>query len=326
MSASSQEARALSCPRCGGRLSGVTASALVACAACGSPLAIHVPGEAVRESIHPAKSAAEAVAAAGTFWNRDGLPARFAQLAPEAPVLLFAAVGEAHRTSVASVTSRGVAPVAHETRDVALAAPIPGVPLEKADLPSALEAGARVPFDPAALQRSGLVFDPVKGPALLFPASRNGMSLEERLAVVYVPFWLVRKRFRRGLYEALVDAGTGRLLHARAPVARTRRLLESALLIHLLAAALALPLGGWGRIAGALAHLDEIGVILLFLIPAGLVALAAWSWNRLRFRYEIEGDASTVTFRAINKPAKTFLEKAVDRTMKVTMWILNKIV
>jgi len=312
---------AFNCPRCGERLAGVSASALLDCPACASPLAVHVPGEAVRESIAPAKSADAALHAASGFWTRDDVPKTFATIMPDAPVLIFAAVGEAHRTRVEG-SGRGVA---SDTLDVALAAPIPGVPLEKADLPSLLAQGAREPFDPAKLQKAGLVFDPIKGPAQLFPAPERGSVLEERLGVVYVPFWLVRKRFKLGLYEAVVDAGTGRVIHGRAPATRTRTLVQAAVLVYFLAAVLAMPLRGWERVAGALLNLDEPGVAMLFFIPAGLIGIAAWAWDRLRFRYEVDGDGVRATLVPINRPDKTFLERARDNVAKGTAWVLGKI-
>ncbi len=312
---------AFNCPRCAGGLAGVSASALLDCPACASPLAVHVPGEAVRESIAPAKSPQDALHAASGFWTRDDVPKTFAALAPEAPVLIFAAVGEAHRTRVEG-SGKGVA---SDTLDVVLAAPIPGVPLEKADLPSLLSQGTREPLDPAKLQKAGLVFDPIKGPAQLFPVAASGTILEERLGVVYVPFWLVRKRFKLGLYEAVVDAGTGRVLHGRAPATRTRKLVEAAVLVYFLAALLAMPFRGWQRIAGMLLNLDQVGVALLFFIPTGLIALAAWAWDRLRFRYEVDGDGARAELVPINRPEKTFLERVRNNVAKGTAWILSKI-
>ena len=315
-------AAAFVCPRCGNRLPGVSTSAFLDCPSCASPLAVYLPVEAVRESIAPQKDAAAALNAAAGFWKRDDVPKTFAAAPSEAPVLVFAAVAEARRTR-GNVT-RG-AGLAYETLEVALAAPVPGVPLEKADLPSILSGGARAPFDSVRLQKLGLVFDPLKGPDQLFPALREGELLEERLSVVYAPFWLVRKKFKLGLYQAVVDAGSGKVLHARAPATRTRKLVEAAVLVYFLAALLAMPAGGWGRLANALLQLDELGAAALFLIPTGLLALAAWAWDRLRFRYEVEGDSSGASLVPINRPAKTFLERVRDRVLKVTMWILNKI-
>ncbi|MBK9062486.1 MAG: hypothetical protein IPL89_04735 [Acidobacteria bacterium] len=311
----SARATAFTCPRCAGRLP-VASSAHLDCPSCGSALAIYVPGAAIREAVVPTKTAAEAAVAAVAFFSRHEVPRAFARLAPDPPVLLWAAAAETWRT-------RAAGGAVSETVQVALAAPVPGLALEKADLAAALAGGTREPFDPARLQRAGFVFDPVKGPDALFDAPAG--LLEERFGVVYVPFWIVRKRFRRGLYEALVDASSGALLHARAPAARTRRLLEAALLVYALAAALAMPLRGWGKIAQGLLNLDELGVFLLFLIPTGLVLLAAWAWNRLRFRYEIDGDAAIATLRPINKPERTLLERIAATVLKGTMWIAGKL-
>lgn len=298
----------------------MSTSALIDCPSCAFPLAVHVPGEAVRESIDPAKGADEALLAAAGFWKRDDVPKRFAEAAPDPPVLLFAAVAESHRAQVTG--KEGGGRVAREAYDVALAAPIPGIPLASVDFSEAVATGVRRPFDPARLQKSGLVFDPVKSPAQLFPPD-EGDRVDERLTVAYVPFWLVRKRFRLGLYEAVVHGGTGRVVHARAPLARTRKLLEATALVYLLAALVAMPARGWGAIARFLLNFDEPGIAAAFLIPAGLLALAAWAWNRLRFRYELIGDGSVVKRVPINKPAKTFLERATAKALEVAGWILS---
>jgi hypothetical protein len=320
--AAATEASAFSCPRCAAGLSRVSASALLNCPACASALAVYVPGQSIRESIVPAKGPREALAASAEFWARPEIPEKFATAVPEAPVLLFAAVGEAHWVEISGKHGAGVAVERHQ---VALAAPIPGVPVDKADLPGALAKGRRIAFDSVALQKTGHVFDPVTAPAQLFSAAGQGSAAAQRMGVVYVPFWLVRKRFRLGLYEALVDAGSGRVLHARAPLARTRLLFESAAIVYFLAALVAMPPTGWGHIASALLNLNEVGVGLLLLIPAGLLLVAAWAWDRLRFRYEVIGDSSAVKNVPINRPEATLLVRAAKKAAEVAMWILSKV-
>jgi hypothetical protein len=52
----------------------------------------------------------------------------------------------------------------------------------------------------------------------------------------------------------------------------------------------------WGALGvGALGILfGLIGLVLLLLIPAGLLLVAAWAWDRLRFRFELIGDMLSV--------------------------------
>ena len=83
-------ATALSCPRCGGRLSGVSSSALLDCPSCGSPLAVLVDGVPVREAVRPALLREDAVAATRAFWEGRKVPRSFlAEGSVEEPILVF---------------------------------------------------------------------------------------------------------------------------------------------------------------------------------------------------------------------------------------------
>lgn len=302
---------ALACPRCGSRLP-ATSPAFLDCPACASVLAVYLPVEPVREAVLPAQGREEAVAAARTFWERKWVPEGFAADATlEEPVLLFAPFHEVERT-VSTGEGRGASVSDGLVRSPAVK--IPGVPLSDIDVVAALEKAPRVPFDPVALQRRGVVFDPSEKR----PDPASGKVLEERLALVWVPVWLVRCRFTRNLYEVAVDGTTGAVLAGRAPTERSARLREAIGFVYLLAFLVGMPLWIWGRILyWIIGTFEDAGIVIALAIPPLLVSLLAFSWDRMRFRYEWVGDGRAVKLVAINRPEKTLPEKVRDRLLQL---------
>lgn len=313
----SATAAALVCPRCGARLPAASPEFLD-CPACASALAVFVEGEPVREAILPARGRAEAVAAARDFWKRKWVPGGFAADGTlDEPILVFAPFYEVERTVSSWEKGRTI------VSDRLVRAPavkIPGVPLESVETGGVLGEAPRVPFDPAALQRRGLVFDPDQES----PGTDGAAVVDERLALVWIPVWLVRCRFARNLYEAAVDGTTGAVLAGRAPTERSARLHEAIAFVYLLAFLIGMPARAWGRLFEFLSNFDELGLAAALFIPGLLVWLLAFSWDRLRFRYEWAGDGRAAKLVAINRPEKTLPERVRDGLFKAAAWVASR--
>lgn len=305
-------ATVLACPRCGARLP-ATSAAFVDCPSCTSPLAVFVEGEPVREAILPAVSREQAVAAARAFWKMKWVPSGFgADGTLEQPILVFAPFFELETT----VASHHNSPRGGADQIVrAAATPVPGVPLGQLDADAVLGGAARVPFDPSALQRRGLVFDPTEA-----PPARAGDVLEERLAIVWVPVWIVRCRFARNLFEAAVDGTTGATLGGRAPTERAARLHEAIGFVYLLAFLIGMPARAWGGVLEFLSNFDQAGLVAMLLIPGLLAWLLVFAWDRVRFRYEWAGEGRVVKLVPVNRPEKTLPEKVRDGLFKIAGW------
>ena len=309
-------ATVLSCPRCGARLPAAS-PAFLDCPSCASPLAVFVEGEPVREAILPALSREQAVAAARAFWTMKWVPRAFgADGTLEEPILVFAPFFELETTS--SSGRRGSkGGIDRLVRTPAVT--VPGVPLAAVDAEAVLGAAPRVPFDPSALQRRGLVFDPG-----LEPPARGESVVEERLAVVWVPVWLVRCRFARNLYEAAVDGTTGTVLSGRAPTERSARLHEAIGFVYLLAFLIGMPARAWGALFEFLSNFDQAGFVAALAVPGLLVWLLVFAWDRTRFRYEWCRDGRDLKLVAINRPARTLPERVRDGIFKVAAWVASQ--
>lgn len=309
-------ATALSCPRCGARLPAAS-PAFLDCPSCASPLAVFVEGEPVREAILPALSREQAVAAARASWAMKWVPRSFgADGSLEEPILVFAPFFESE-TTASSGRKGSKGSVDRVVRTPAV--DIPSVPLSAVDPEAVLGGARRVPFDPSALQRRGLVFDPG-----LTPPARGEGVVEERLAVVWVPVWLVRCRFARNLYEAAVDGTTGAVLSGRAPTERSARLHEAIGFVYLLAFLIGMPGRAWGSLFEFLSNFDQAGLVAALFIPGLLVWLLVFAWDRTRFRYEWCRDGRVVKLVAINRPARTLPEKVRDGLFKAAAWVASK--
>ena len=126
----------LSCPRCGGRLPGVSSSALLDCPSCGSPLSVLVDEAPVREAVRPRLGKEEAIAATRAFWEGKRVPrAFFAEGSVVEPVLVFVPFHERVRTLVLSAPE---GPTFVDRASFAPAVKIPGVPLERLDAAAAV--------------------------------------------------------------------------------------------------------------------------------------------------------------------------------------------
>jgi len=309
-------ATVLACPSCASRLPAAS-PAFLDCPSCASPLAVFVEGEPVREAILPALSREQAVAAARAFWTMKWVPRAFgADGTLEEPILVFAPFFESETTaSSGRKGSRGG--LDRLVRSPAVA--IPGIPLAAVDVEAVLGEAKRVPFDPSALQRRGLVFDPGSE-----PPARGENIVEERLSVVWIPVWLVRCRFARNLYEAAVDGTTGTVLSGRAPTERSARLHEAIGFVYLLAFLIGMPVRAWGALFEFLSNFDQVGLVAALFIPGLLVWLLVFAWDRTRFRYEWYRDGRAMKLVAINRPEKTLPEKVRDGLFKVAAWVASR--
>ncbi len=301
-------AAVLNCPSCGGGLGPTAVGGSVDCPSCGQPLAVRLPDSPPRLTVPETVGAERARARALSAWHgplvETGFPSR-ARI--DEPHLIFVAFYEVERTLA---------------RGPAIVESVESVPaVEVAELPVAAlrtalaDPGERIAFDPLELQTQGTVFDPAIDAKSLTPLPQGNplpVLLEEVVRVVYVPFWIVRCRYRRNLYEASVDGTTGELLEARAPAPRTARLPSAIAVLYLLAAVTAL-LGKVGlNHLLLLIRLRELGLGAAAAFLAGLAWLTAWSWDRIRFRWEVLTEGSTHRLVAVNRPPKTLPEKAAD--------------
>ncbi len=304
------------CPQCGAAVPGAASMGPVDCAACGEQLAVYDPEITPRSFVNPRLGEERAVARALEAWKEDErVPQNFGT--PEQagrPHLLFVAFWEIERTTGSPGDLR-------DEHYFVPATKLPGVRLETIAASASRE--PHQPFDALAMQRRGTVLDPLIDAA--DAAVRRGNILAESRRVVFVPLWLVRCRFGRNLYELYLDAITGAPLTGRAPTRRDSRLPQAIGALYLLALITGMPMRGWATLAGWLANLDTLGIAILLAIPGLLVWIVAWSWDRLRFRYELAIDGAQRTFVAINRPEKTTPEKVRDGLFKTAAWIMEKI-
>lgn len=312
----------LACPSCGGAVPAAASCAFLPCPSCGSPLAVRAPDGVVRRAVLPALGEREALAAARRCWEGPMVPEGFSMRSlVEAPRLAFLAFYEVERTLEREGSARRVL---LETLDRAPAVSLPGFRIEALD-PHAIEGSIEpIPFDPAALQRRGLVFDPSRSVGEAVPVDPAVKLLEERVAVVYLPVWFVRCRYGRNLYEVAVDGATGAVLRARAPAVRDLRLPQAIAAVYLLAFASAFFFKAGLTTLLLLLKLREVGAIGGLFLLAGLAWLLAWAWDRIRFRYEvvIEGDARKLV--AINRPERTAPEKVRDGLIALAGQLLER--
>ena len=92
------------------------------------------------------------------------------------------------------------------------------------------------PFDPAALHRSGMVFEPVGSPDEALESARKAFEDEvsgsvklsrtaqlftrlvrPRLGLVYYPMWVLRYLYHGRAFQVVVDAFDGQVLYGKAP-------------------------------------------------------------------------------------------------------------
>jgi len=311
-------AASFNCPQCGASVPGAASMGPVDCSACGEQLAVYDSELTSRAFVNPLLDADRVVERAREAWKNELVPVSFG--APEQvgrPHLLFVAFWEIQRTCGSRAGND-----LRDERHFVPATKMPGLPLEKIGEHALRE--TRQPFDALALQRRGTVLDPLIDSRDAAPRNDQA-TLAEHRRVVFIPLWLVRCRYGRNLYELYIDAITGAPITGRAPTRRDSRLPQSIAAIYLLALITGMPARGWITLAGWLSNLDTLGLAIMLAIPGVLVWIVAWSWDRLRFRYELAIDGTQRTFVAINRPEKTTPEKVRDGLFKTAAWIMDKV-
>jgi len=308
---------ALACPSCGGAVR-AWGPGFLDCGSCRTPLAI-VGGEEMRQAIEPKAGAAEALAAAVACWLRRGVPRSFRNPAAwDAPRLVFAAFYEVERSYG---SGEGSVEVLEAGPAVTMSvAPLDLLPLE------ALAVHPRQAFEPAAMQRRAVVLDPSLTLDQAVPARQGSTLIEETGRVVYLPLWLLHRRYGRDVYQTLVDGSTGRVLGGRAPIERSARLPGAIAAIYLLGLlAASMPRAGFWYVK-ALFRIHEVAAIPATLVSlAGLAWLLAWAWARIRFRWELVLEGSASRFVAFNRPERTLPEELRDAILDAAHWLTRRI-
>ncbi|MCM2256881.1 MAG: hypothetical protein NDJ94_14585 [Vicinamibacteria bacterium] len=293
----------LGCPACGGRLPRrASLPGPIACPSCGSPLVTVASEASARSLLRPQVSADEARAAALVAWRHPLAPPGFPGR-PETPRLLYVALWEVERTVARPRARAGEDPLL-DVRSRELSFWRPELGLTDLDCEAVLDAAGREPFDLDTVG-DAIVLDPVRSVRDAAPPAPGVRVLEERAEVVHVPLWRVRCRHRGDAWEAVVDATSGRVLCARAPVERSARLGAAlALLVPLALLAGAPPavLRFYGEL---LVRTQLLFVLALLFVVAGCLSEA---WDRIRFRHEWRVEGPRTSLVAVNRPDETRLQ------------------
>jgi hypothetical protein len=314
--------RTLACPTCGGALDGAASSSFLDCPSCGTALSVRTADSRPRRAVLPRVDAGQAARAARACWEGPLIPSAFLTSARiEPPRLLFVAFYQVERTLVRPVEGRSVV---IESLDRAPAVVLPDFRLDRLDLRVLAESEGQIPFDPLSLQRKGMVFDPSRTVVESVRVEPELEVIEERVEVVYLPVWLVRCRLRSNFYEVTIDGTSGAVLRGRAPVERTARLPQAVGALYLLALASAfVPMGG-PRTLAVLLRLHEVGIGAGLFLLAGLAWIVAWSWDRVRFRYEVIVEGQERRLAAIARPERTLPEQVSEGLARLAVGLLRR--
>ncbi|MBI2263764.1 MAG: hypothetical protein HYU64_01115 [Armatimonadetes bacterium] len=187
------------------------------------------------------------------------------------------------------------------------------------------------PLNVAVMQKEGMILEPEEPleshVEILNRDALMGQELElvePKTKLFYYPIWVLRYTYGGDLFTISVDGVTGRILCGRAPCKESGKILLMlgticpiglisgamirSLFVHTEAAAAALVfLGYLAAFTGPLA----------FLLLAGGIGFVSHAWNRFRFSGEVLFRGDEREIRSINKPARTFFEKAFECILKV---------
>lgn len=251
----SNRVEGLSCPNCGGTLEVASGLRVVFCEFCRTPLLavseVGIRRFAVRPMIGADRARTEATGWLGKGMRKDPKLRREARLAES--LLCFlpffrvqadclgVALGTERRTrTVGSGKNRRV-----ETYEVDVERKVgkshdrtyPAVDVSEWGIQRVnLVGDPLVPFDPKALSRLGMVFEPTGSEQAVFESAlaqfravtdpTAGLervrfqfleTLRERLSVIYYPVWVVRYHYKDRAYQVLVDAEDASLAYGKAP-------------------------------------------------------------------------------------------------------------
>ena len=144
----------------------------------------------------------------------------------------------------------------------------------------------------------------------------------KRQGLVWLPVWLVRRRYARNLYEAALDGRSGSVLQARAPMERSALLPEAVFFTFVFAFVFGMPLAWWGKLVYFYFQMHPIGGLILTVGTPGVIFwVLAFAWDRIRFRYEWTGDRLGVRREPVNRPGKTLPEKVSDGFFDAARWL-----
>ncbi|MBI4917528.1 MAG: hypothetical protein HY825_16935 [Acidobacteria bacterium] len=188
-------------------------------------------------------------------------------------------------------------------------------------------AGAElVPFDAEEVRRTGSVLAPDVDPSELVERLRGETARGETrlhlptVRTVLVPFWRIRYRIGPGLYDATLDAVTGRLLAARAPENDRHRvpLAFGALglatlcvggVFRFLAPLVTRPADARASSSGSL----NVAFYLLLLVLVVLGVFASYAWNVVRYDADRIFENGQLRGEYLNRPPSTGLDRFWDR-------------
>lgn len=299
----------LTCPNCGGSLDVHAGLRVVVCDYCQTPLLVVSEVGSRRLAVEPKLNAAKALEEAREWlrkgWNRDrrlGGEARFGEAflcflpfyRVEADCLGIALGTEQRSRTVGSGKHRRTETYevdVERTTERSFDRTFPALNVSEWGIERIQLHGDRlVGYDPASLDRLGMVFPPmgsedqVRAAALeQFKAKadpRQGLkrirfnyleTLRERLSVIYYPLWLVRYRFKSRSYQILVDAEDGSLAYGKAPgnnLYRALMIVVSQSVVLYFATTLVQLAGGSPEILGVVAITTFLAML--------------WGWRKFR--------------------------------------------
>jgi len=299
----------LICPNCGGSLDVHAGLRVVVCGYCQTALLVVSKVGSRRLAVEPELNASKALEVAQDWlrrgWNRDrqlGDAAEFGEAIlcflpfyrVEADCIGLALGTEQRSRTVGSGKRRRT-----ETYEVDVERKtergfdqtFPALNISEWGIQQIQLHGDRlVGYDPASLDRLGMVFPPTGSEDLIRAAALEQFkaradpgqglkrlrfkyleTLRERLSVIYYPLWLVRYRFKSRSYQILVDAEDGSMAYGKAPgndLYRAMIIVVSQAVVLYFATTLVQIAGGSPEILG-------VAAITTFLAML-------WGWRRFR--------------------------------------------
>lgn len=188
--------------------------------------------------------------------------------------------------------------------------------------------GELEPYDPDALRRKAMVFDPTESPEeAMAEAARHFAHrarrkerrvevvlekvylLRQRLALVYYPLWVARYTYRDRAYQAVVDGVGGGVLYGKAPGNIGYR---AAVLVAAMAIGNFVLVHGTALAARLIAAMDDPddGAAMLLLIPLSIgVGFVAAGYQSFRYGEEVEVIHEVARKAAVADAEETALDR-----------------
>ncbi len=219
--------------------------------------------------------------------------------------------------------------------------------VEEADVQTARagETGLLKAMDRRRVEKLGRIYKPTITPDQMLSrldadnlaanVEDNTEIVEVRIKRIYYPVWRVRYEYQGRLYGAAIDGVTGKIMSARAPETDKYRvvwLLGTAAMVSFFAGKIArviatLAMGDHGGAEGLVA----VGIQgSIMMIPVILIALLAVffvlgvGWDQFRYAGEIVTRGDKKMVERINRPKKTFFDKARDSVSRMLEDFMKK--